>query len=293
MAAMLAQLRGWLDEPVQLVAFLAVNTALNGIFYLGGNKIVGGWVGKQPWWERAIPFQKGMMSNFGYPEAAQTPEAVLETYAFTIVMCMHHSALGLLALPSIIYGWEDGGAVVQLCFYIMALLQLGCDIYDTFRTTILCWCPAVCPCMAPVPTTFWALSLLHHTLSLGTCLPLLSFYAGAWQFHWIAFSMLFAAGFAQGTGAYKFSLNTNDPRDLQAYKLIVVFQTLLIWSARVFVWLYAAISLAQLVRSEGKETIFWIVIVVLVCFSVVNLVIVADCTAAAIKWLPRKVPKTE
>jgi len=257
------------------------------------NKLVGGWVQRQSWWQGVIPFQKGMMSNFGYAEEDQVLDAVLETYAFTIVGCIHHCFFGLLTFPMLYYGWASAGPTFQLCFYIGCLGEMGFDLYDTFRTTILRWCPATCPCMTRVPNAFWIISILHHTASIGCVLPLLKFYPDAWQFHWLASSLLFAAGFAQGTGAYKFSLNTNEPRDFKIYKSVVILQFLIIWGTRVFLWFYVAISLALFIQSEGDTTFFYVSIGVIVCFSCVNLAMVYDCTTAAIKWLPRSVPKTQ
>jgi len=293
MAEALAWMREALQDPPQLVTFMAVNVLVNSIFFIGLNKVFGAWSKRQSWWARAGPLQAQQMGNFGYPEEAQTPDAILEAWSFVLVMSIHHTFCGFLTVPVLLQGWEGAGPTGQLCFYFGLLIEMGFDLYDVLKATFLRFCPATCPCLTPVPPVFWVLSICHHSLSVILVLPMLQNYASRWELHALACSLLFAAGIAAATGAYKFTLDTNTQGGFRAYKMVVIFQFVMIWYTRAILWFQASISLLMHFWAVGDFSFFWIGTTVVSIFSLFNMATVADATTAAIKWLPRPMPSTE
>jgi len=234
-----------------------------------------------------------LMLNFGYAEDTITPEGVLETWSFILVASTHHTFCGLFTLPVLFFGWQGAGAGGQFGFFFGVLLDLGFDLYDFVRVTILTVCPSLCPCMTQAPWPFWFMTVIHHSLSILLLLPLLRTYYEAWQFSWLVTALLLAAGIATFTGAYKFTLNTNEPGDFKRYKAVVVLQFVVIWVTRCLMWFPVSISFLMFLNEKGDTVVFWVGCVAVGLFSIFNLAMLNDCTLAAIKWLPRPVPTTE
>jgi len=195
----------------------------------------------------------------------------------------------------VIFGWQDAGLLGQQLFAVGGMLCIGFDAEDLFTCFVLFLCPTTFKCLGePVAAKGLVLSLFHHALSIGMFLPMLIVYPDARPFHYISCSLLLAAGIAYGFGCYKFTLDTSEPRGFRVYKVIVMVQFVVIWLTRCYVWFPACYSLLSLVYSDTANPdrmAFFIAGCVVICtMTLFNLVIISDCTIAAVKWLPKKVP---
>merc|ERR1712129_614044 len=106
-----------------------------------------------------------------------------------------------------------------------------------------------------------------------------------------------AAGIAYAFGSYKFTLDTSDPCNFRKYKAVVIVQFFTIWYTRAWLWFTSAYQLLRHFynddANENHMIFFWGGSVVVFTMSLFNLVMLIDCTTAAIKWLPRKAPASK
>jgi len=277
-------------NPPQLAVLMLIITLVNAIYFVSMRKVSLGWTVRQQWWPRAAVLQKQLMTTLGYSEEAQTPAAVLDMWSFVLVASIHHGSMGLLTLPVIVGGWE-GNASGQLLFCIAVLGEIGFDMFDFLRMTILGICPSVFPGMSPVPPAYYLLTSIHHALSIVLGIPMLLWFGHRWEVQWIASSLLLATAASFITGAYKFTLDTSECSDFCKYKAIVVFQFAVIWCSRCCIWFYASISLCMHLWGANEMSVFRVAVLIVGGFSLFNLAILVDATTAAIKWLPRSRPQ--
>lgn len=277
-----------INDPAMASVIVAGLVLLIGSWCYFTTQCVTRWTQTKPWWPDAKPRQKQLLLNFLYAEELCTDKSIMEGWSYILTICIHHFFAGSLLLPVVFLGWTDAGSLGQLLFYIGILLELGFDAWDWCRATILCWCPKLFPCMCQVSVGFWFIAVVcHHTLGCLLILPMLLVYPYRPEFHRIASSLLMAAGFAYLTGAYKFTLNTSETSGWYSYKAIVVFQLVVIYYTRLWLWFIEAYSLLSFFNDEEAWIFWWGGLICSVLMSGFNMVLVVDCTQAAIKWLPR------
>lgn len=279
-----------LNDPAAALVVIACLALLTGSFCYFTTQAFTRWTETQPWWPDAKPRQKQLLLNFLYAEELCTDESIMEGWSYILTICTHHFFAGCLLLPVVFMGWTGAGSLGQLLFYIGILLELGFDLWDWVRATILCWCPKFFPCMCEVSKGFWFIAVVcHHTLGCLLIYPMLLYYPYRPEFHRIASALLLAAGFAYLTGAYKFTLNTTEPSGWYRYKAVVVFQLVVIYYTRLWLWFTEAYSLLNFFSDEGASTFWWGALICSVLMSGFNMILVVDCTKAAVKWLPRSI----
>jgi len=241
--------------------------------------------------------QKALLLNTGKSEDEITETSLLDSYTYVLFICIHHFFSGVIMLPVVIMGWEGTAQIWKRMFATGGMLCIGFDVEDLVTSLLLFFFPSTFKCFG-LPGNLGGLimSLFHHALSISMFLPVLIAYPEARPFHYIACSLLLAAGIAYGLGSYKFTLDTKgDVGAFFKYKGVVVIQFFVIWYTRAILWFPSAISLLRIFRDDPRPPegfYFWNGLVVVSTMSLFNLVLLADCTLAAIKWLPRQRPSS-
>jgi hypothetical protein len=279
-----------------LLIFVSVCALITGIIVEKALSCIAGWVEKKEWWPRAMPLQKALMMNYGYPEAALTEPVTRFMYAYVICICTHHILCGALMIPVVMYGWQDAGASGQLAFIVGALMDVSYDVYDEFRMIMNTFFyervgkslfgAGKCP-----KEFFTVAGVLHHPLGMTMICPLVLYYPSLRSFHIIAISLLLAAGVCFTTGSYKFTLDPTKKSEWYQFKGIVFVQLVTILFTRGYIWftqVYVALSTFQ---ANGHMGLFYGGCVAALLMSTFNLVMIADALGAAKKWLPRSQPE--
>merc|ERR1712039_221709 len=124
-------------------------------------------------------------------------------------------------------------------------------------------------------------------------IPMNMRYVSLQAYHYIACSLLLAAAICFGTGQYKFTLDTSKRWELIQFKAIVLVQAVTIWFTRGYVWFTQLYIVLAHFRSQGDTSFLYGGCVAGALMSLFNLVMLADATTAAIKWLPKQVLPSE
>mmetsp|Transcript_64547 Transcript_64547/g.179574 ORF Transcript_64547/g.179574 Transcript_64547/m.179574 type:complete len:347 (+) Transcript_64547:121-1161(+) len=252
-------------------------------------------VARRVWWPTAMPLQKGLMMNYGYTEDQCTPENCLESFAFVLVICGHHFLMGLLTTPVVAMGWSGAGPTWQLLFMLALLGDVTYSLYDWIKKFCLTFFHAHCKCLGPpCPKPFFIiLCVLHHTLSMVMVVPMNVKYSFLPAYHRIACALLLAAGICFLTGQYKFTLDVQNKGHYMQFKVIVVVQFVTLWYTRGFVWLSQIYSALTFFHAQGDTHFFIAGCVASALMTLFNVVMLMDCTTAALKWLPKGFPEDE
>lgn len=282
-----------LQDAPRTALLVVVIVTLMWLFTYSLTKVFMRWTETKEWWPAAAPRQAQLMRNFAFTEEALTDNAILEGWSAVLVICIHHGIAGAMLAPVTFWGWKDN-EWGQLLFFVGMLLELAFDVSDSISGTFRRFCPKLWSCQSPVPCLFWFITVCcHHQLATFMILPMLRYYSDFREFHRIACSLMLAAAFCYATGAYKFTLDTTTKADFYKYKVIVLLQFLVIIFTRVYVWFTEAASLISRFNEEESWGFFYGSIVGCCLMTFFNLAMVSDCTSAAIKWLPRKMPTEE
>lgn len=273
--------------------FVLVATVITGVVAEVMLSAIVAIVRDKSWWPRAAPLQKALMMNFGFPESWCPNEALVDCYAYVLVLCSHHTLCGLLTLPVVVSGWEVAGPTGQACMLIAVLMDVSVAVYDEIkmfcRTFLFKAFEPIWP--VPCPKEFFVImGVLHHPLAMIMAVPVVLYYPHLRAFHLITCSLLFAAGIGFTAGSYKFTLDVRTPAGLYQYKAIVLLQTVTIFYSRGYVWfaqLYAALSTFS---ADGSTGFLVGGLVAGAAMSLFNLVVIMDAAQAAIKWLPAPLP---
>lgn len=250
---------------------------------------------ERPWWPRAAPLQKALMMNFGYPEESLNDAALIDSYCFVIVFCGHHAFAGFAMIPVVLLGWDASGSVGQSMFLYACLADVALDIYDWLKKFVLCFFPSVFSFLgAPCPLAFFIiLCILHHSLAMSMIVPLVLYYPSLPSFHYIATSLLLAAGICFTTGSYKFTLDVSNKSGFVQYKVIVIVQLLTILFTRGFVWFTQVYAALAFFYAEGAMKFFYGGCVAAGLMSLFNVIMILDAVGAAAKWIPKPMPQNE
>eukprot|EP00929_Paragymnodinium_shiwhaense_P014889 TRINITY_DN122872_c0_g1_i1.p1 TRINITY_DN122872_c0_g1~~TRINITY_DN122872_c0_g1_i1.p1 ORF type:complete len:365 (+),score=64.71 TRINITY_DN122872_c0_g1_i1:159-1253(+) len=245
-------------------------------------------------WERMKAPQKIMARNFGYPEDV-TDDTLADMFGYSSTICIHHTIAGSLCLPCIIYGWEASGFNGQFCFFVAVMMDLGFDMYDwlkKFWSCVFSTCP-LRPTWSPCPAPFFVvMCILHHPMAMMLIVPLNVKYPQLNEYHYIACSLLLAAGVCFLLGNWKFTLNTQSKSGFYTYKVIVVLQFITVIASRIFIWFYSGVNLLIFLYRQQDWPYFSGAAAGAILMTLFNLVLVSDSTQALIKWLPRSPPST-
>jgi len=248
----------------------------------------------QPWWPRAAPMQKQLCMSFGYPESYLDNNTLLDTYTGFLVFCGHHFACGILMLPVLFYGWGAAGSFGQSLFLIAGLLDVAMDIYDEIkligRTFFHNWVRAVWPVVCPMEI-FVLVGLCHHPLAIMMVTPIITYFPELAPFHVLLPALVFAGAICGFTGSYKFVLDVRQPSGFHQYKAIVLIQLVTIYYTRGYLW-FTQLWKCIWIFYEREHTAFLIGGVLAgLLMSFFNIILITDSTKAAVKWLPRSLPR--
>lgn len=288
----------FLEEPVGVLKFVLVCAFVTGVIAEILLKLIIAWVEKREWWPSAKLLQKALMMNFGQKEESCTDYALAGSYAYVIVLCGHHCICGVMMLPVVIYGWGGAQAMGQAAFVVGALMDVSIDVYDEFRmicTTFLYETVGkkLFGGEKGAKELFIVIGLLHHPLALTMVTPMVLYYRHLQAFHYIACSLLLAAGICFTTGNYKMTLDVKKPAAFYQFKAIVAVQAVTILFTRGYVWFrYVYVALTTF-YDDNNMHIFYGGCVAATLMSLFNLVMIMDALGAAKKWLPRKMGTTE
>lgn len=240
------------------------------------------------WWPRALPNQISVMVNFGY-DSSITEDVAVYGFVWIITMCITHIVSASLMLPVVIMGWDASGPVGQVCFLLGTVSEVGFDIYDLTKLTLLAFFPssfqALGPC-CPIKT-FMLIGLCHHTTVLGMAIPMNMQYPSIAAYHRAAFSLLFSAGVCYGLGQYKFCLDSKTEDGLRKIKTIMTVQFVMNWVARVWIWFPCVFSILSTFYAAGDAAFFWFACASTLGMSFYNLAVVSDATFSFKKWLQK------
>lgn len=251
------------------------------------------------WWPAAVSPTTAMMQNFGFPKEPNktfpkgvTEPMVRDFYADLIIICLAHAICVSPMIPVVIFGWDQSSELVKVCFILGTLGDVGFDIYDAISTSLRTFSKNH---PSPTPIEFWfILVCMHHTTALLLVLPLNMFYVHRSEYHQTAVSLLLAASLCYLAGAYKFTLNVFDKKkDFYLYKIIVLFQLAVILYTRLLLWFPSVLSLRAHMKEQEDTTFFYGATVMITIFSLFNVILVVDALGAAVKWMPRKFPKSK
>ena len=290
----------WITTPSTMVGIAIVLAFFWCIVLEISKKYIYNQLSKQSWWKKhAVKPTIGMMQNFGYPKEPNeqfrlgvTESMARDFYAFLTTLCFQHGISALPMIPVVVYGWNDASIHWKIAFVIGTLSDVGFDIYDSIKSSLRTFVPNH---SSPLPVDFWVVIVaLHHTLALSLVLPMNTRYIQLEAYHQTVTSLLLAASLCYTAGCYKFTLDVKSSVGFLQYKLIVVFQLLVILYTRLYLWFPAAYSLIKHFKSQNDMLFFGVSCVIGFIFSVFNLLLVVDALGAAVKWLPRTKPiKTE
>merc|ERR1719217_1683250 len=141
-------------------------------------------------------------------------------------------------IPVCYLGWEAAGSTGQLMFLLGCMNGVEYDVYDWLKKFFLTFFPSYCKCMGVAnPLAFFViLCVMHHSLAMCLVVPMILYYPSLPAFHYIAMSLLLAAGICFTTGSYKFTLDVKSKSGFRQYKVIVILQLVTILFTRGFVW---------------------------------------------------------
>ena len=288
-----------ITRPVAMVLLSVGMAGLWGVVLETSKSWIYGKLRDQPWWSRhAVKPTIQMMQNFGYPKTPTptfprgvTEEMARDFYAFLTTLCFQHGLSALPMIPVVWYGWANVSVVGRVAFVLGTLSDVGFDIYDSAKSS---WRTFAKNHSAPLPLDFWIVIVaMHHTLALSLVLPMNSKYIQLAPYHQTVASLLLAAAVCYGAGCYKFTLNVKTKSGFAQYKAIVVFQLAVILYTRLYLWFPAAYGMIQTFRKENDAFFLGASLLLGLIFSIFNLLLVADAVGAAVKWLPRPMPRTE
>lgn len=279
---------------VQLASILAVLALVWSISFHPLLLLLASFIQKRAWWSRALAPMKKLMINFGYPSAsdpmdAKFPRGITERicaegFAWTCLVCLHHSLCAWLLWPVVQTGWAAAGARSRQSFLVGILAAASFDLYDFVCSCIKCFLPGVVFTHSH-PTKFWIIMGLHHITSILTVLPLCRFFKDDEDFHAISFALLFAAGVCYGTGQYKYTLNSSTRTGLLQIRAIALLQFNLILYTRAWVWgTRAAGLLSTVLEKAPHHPELYVTCVGLFSMSLFNLIMVLDSAGQLVKW---------
>lgn len=283
---------GSLGGSAVVVLLLAVVSA---VAFETANRRVVKFVEAAAWWPQAAPQQKTLMMNFAYPEEYLGPEALLDAFAFVVLFVGHHLLTGAMTLPVVVLGWSGAGLWGQALFLCAGLADVALEVYDIVKKTFLCFFPSKFKWLGPpCPLAYFVIvCVLHHPLAIALVIPMNLKYSDLPAYHYTMSSLLLAAGICFLAGEYKFTLDTDKRRDMLQYKAIAVIQFVTIWFTRGFVWFTQVYAALLHFRAQGDWPFFVGGCVFAALMSCFNLVMLVDCTTAALKWLPKPLPQAE
>merc|ERR1712039_30610 len=174
-------------------------------------------------------------------------------------------------------------------------MDVGMDIFDWVKTFCLAFLHKFFKFWGPQKPAviFIIICGLHHTLAMGMMIPMMIYYPTLKAFHYIAISLLLAAGICFTTGSYKFTLDTKTKSGFVQYKAIVVIQLVTVWFTRGYVWFTQVYIALTTFRAQGDTSFFAGGCVAAGLMSCFNLLMLMDAADAAKKWLPRPMPQAE
>mmetsp|Transcript_131052 Transcript_131052/g.326956 ORF Transcript_131052/g.326956 Transcript_131052/m.326956 type:complete len:303 (+) Transcript_131052:80-988(+) len=247
------------------------------------------------WWAQALPNQISLMHNFGFPKEGTTEVHAIFGFTWIVNMCITHIISALFMLPVAALGWGRAGAIGRLAFILGTLCEVGFDIFDFSKLTLLTFFPQRFPRLGPqTPVTLFCLiGVLHHTTVLSMVIPMNLKYAYLEPYHAAAFWLLFSAGVCYITGQYKFTLDGRTKSGLAQIKAIVMLQLVMNVFARWIIWFPAIIAVLRITFAAGDIAYFRGACFGGLGMSLYNIVIVADAFGAAAKWLPRRLKEDE
>ena len=95
-------------------------------------RLLGTAIRRQPWWSRAREPQKTIMVSFGYSRSPSrhfpsgiTERMASEVFAWTVIMCIHHTVAGIMLAPVNLLGWTEAGSGGREAFVTGMLLAIG------------------------------------------------------------------------------------------------------------------------------------------------------------------------
>ena len=175
-------------------------------------------------------------------------------------------------------------------FVLGTLSDVAFDVYDAIKSTYRAFHKNA---SQPLPVDFWIVVVaMHHTLALSLVLPMNHKYVYLVDYQQTVVSLLMAASICYAAGNYKFTLDIQKPNGFYQYKFIVLLQLGTILYTRVYLWYPALYNLLKYLKEEDDTVFFYGGCVMGVIFSIFNLLLVVDAFGAAVKWLPRTMPKS-
>jgi len=233
--------------------------------------------------------------NLGYPKEECDEAVSLWGFAMTIVFCSHHFICGAALLPVLSWGWADAGFAGQLAFISGLLLDASIDVFDEWQMSMRLFFPKAFEWLGPKQSAkfFVMVGVLHHPLALCMGVPMTLYYSWLPAFQENVVALLFAASICYMTGAYKFTLDTKTRTGFLQYKAIVLTQTVTIYFSRGYIWFTRCYTVFMTFYTEGATGFLIGGCICGVLFSLFNMVLIADATMAAMKWLPRSMPKVK
>lgn len=281
-----------LRDPSSCLAVLAVLMVLHGIAYQVCIVKIKSIVRQKKWWPNAIPPQRALLVNFGYPKEVCDEATCLWGYAFVIVYCGHHFLAGFAMLPVVIWGWTEAGAAWQFSFIMGALCDVAITTFDELGMIGRMIMPKAFAWLGPKQAVpfFIIVGILHHPLSICMSCPMIWYYAPLKAYHELAVSLLFAAGIHFCTSSYKFTLDTTTKSGFLQCKFIIVLQLVTIFVSRGYFWFTRLYSILLTFAHDGAKGLFWAGCAASILMSFFSLVMMADGLQAAVKWLPKAMP---
>ena len=275
-----------------------------GVFIEVAKAMIFKWVGKQDWWlQNAVKPQTAMMFNFGYPKEPSPafPKGVTEpmardAYTFIVTICFQHAMSALVMVPLVVTGYDKASDLTKVLFVLGTLSDVGFDIYDWSTSTLKAWFPATAKKFGyeQLPFPFWVIiCCLHHPLAMIMIIPMNLKYLSMPEYHITCVSLLFAAAVCYSTGSYKFTLDVKTTSGFYQYKVIVIIQLFIVLYTRLYLWFPSIYRMT--LHFYAAEDYLYLIVGGLIgaMMSLFNVILVSDAVGAALKWLPKTLPKTE
>lgn len=261
------------------------------------------WVSRQPWWPAAMPVQKKLMVNFGYPDGTNaifpeglTPAILADGYGVVWIYVGTHAVCTMAMLPVVFLGWEESGPAGRTAFVLAALGDVGFDVYDWIKLTWKTWLPSHfvrITGQTPGSLPFWIIiCLLHHPLAMTLVIPMNLYYSWLPAYHKIAFALLAAASICFGLGQYKMSLDVSKRTGFTIFKLIVFSAFVTIVYTRVYVWAVEVRSALATFDSLSDVAFYRGGLGAAMLMSIFNLALVNDAATALFKYMLKPLPTT-
>jgi hypothetical protein len=235
---------------------------------------------KKSWWSVAKRPMKAMMLNFGYGTNV-TEDSISQSFAWTILMSMHHTVVATLMIPVIFGEWS---VCTETAFVVGSLAAVSFDLYDLVCLSIRYFLPGkIFTCF--VPGLMYITLGLHHIASILSVPPLLCRLTDNPHFHLLTFNLLLGAGICYGFGQYKYTLDIRTTWGLRQVQLIACLQFVCIVWTRAYVWIRSGYHLALAVHPlTSLYPDLYLVYIAMVSMSIFNLVMLFDSTSQLIKW---------